>query len=68
LFGFTGPTSTTRVAITVDPGVVTKSTAIEYRRAFFAELRTTPSSVQPAAALPWQRTAATSGRALCDGE
>jgi len=47
---------------------VTKSTAIEYRRAFVAELRTTPSSVQPAAALPWQRTAATSGRALCDGE
>jgi hypothetical protein len=52
----------------VDPGVVTKSTAIEYCRDSAAELRTTPSNVQPADASPSHRTAATSGRALWVGE
>jgi hypothetical protein len=57
---------TTRVAITVLPGTVTKSTAMEYRREVVAEFRTTPRNVQPADPLPAQRPAVTSGRALCD--
>jgi hypothetical protein len=68
LCGATGPTFTTRVAITVSPGVVTKSTAIEYCRGSLAALRTTPCNVQPSVALPVQPVAATSGRALCAGE
>jgi hypothetical protein len=68
LCGATGPTFTTRVAITVSPGVVTKSTAIEYCRGLLAALRTTPCNVQPSAALPVQPVTATSGRALCEGE
>jgi hypothetical protein len=62
----TGPTFTTRVACTVSPGVVMKSTAIEYRRELVVEFRTVPRSIQPLAASPVHCPSATSGRALCD--
>jgi hypothetical protein len=50
--------------MTVSPGIVMKSTVIEYWRDAEVELRTLPLSFQPVEALPVQTPAATSGRAF----